>query len=72
LVLHKALDAIAQCAPGLWYVLADQQAASELILCLDGTLIYANAVATGKVTGHNDTDNSDDGPAYRTIGWVLW
>lgn len=46
--LHEALDATAQHTPDLQHVLADQEAAGELILCWDGMLIHADAVADGK------------------------
>lgn len=69
--LHEALDVISSRAPGLQHVLADQEAANELILCLDGTLIHTDAVATRKIIGHTDQDDitDDDDPGYRTIGW---
>lgn len=60
----------------LQHVLADQEAAGELILCLDGTLINTDAVSTRKVTGHKDKDDTnkhdtadDDGPEHKTIDW---
>ena len=45
---HEALDAAAQHAPDLQHVLADQEAAGELILCWDGMLIHTDAFADGK------------------------
>lgn len=53
--VHEALDVISSRAPSLQHVLADQEATGELILCLDGTLIHADAVTTRKVTGHTET-----------------
>jgi len=46
--LHEALDATAQHVPDLQHVLADQEAAGELILCWDGMLIHTDAFADGK------------------------
>ena len=62
--LHEALDVIANYAPSLQHVLADQEKAGELILCLDGTLIHTDGVAIGKITSHNN-----NGPGHETIGW---
>jgi hypothetical protein len=36
---------------------------------LDCALIHTNDLATGKVAGNSDTDTSNDGSAYKTIGW---
>ena len=46
--LHEALDATAQHVPDLQHVLADQEAAGELILCWNGMLIHTDAFADGK------------------------
>lgn len=74
--LHEALDVIAQRALNLEHILTDEEAAGELILCLDGTLIYTDAVSTRKVihtTGKDDATGQDviddDDPGYKTIGW---
>ena len=66
--LDEALDVIAQHALSLQQVLVNQEAEGQLTFCWDGTLIHTDAVASGKVTDHNDADNSDDSPTYKTIG----
>ena len=49
--LHEALDVIALRAPSLQHMLADQERTDNMIVCLDGTPIHTDGVATRKVTG---------------------
>jgi hypothetical protein len=68
--LYKALNVVAHRARSLQQVLADQEAAGELILCLDGTFIHTDVVAIGKVTGRDTTD--DGGNDLRNSWLVFW